>query len=84
RSAIGAQVLLFWKDAQGHELQQLQQVSSASGFCAQNDARLHFGLGKSAQLEKAVIRWPFAGSSPQTVPASALKMDTVNAVKEPS
>ena len=37
---------------------QVQEVSGGSGFCAQNQRRLHFGLGKSPKLEKAVIRWP--------------------------
>lgn len=53
RSAIGAQVRLFWN---GHE--QVQEVSGGSGFGAQNQRRVHFGLGKQARLEKAVIRWP--------------------------
>jgi enediyne biosynthesis protein E4 len=53
RSAIGAQVTLFW-----HGQQQLQEVSSASGFCSQNQRRLHFGLGTAVTVDKAVIRWP--------------------------
>jgi hypothetical protein len=53
RSAIGAEVRLFWD---GH--QQVQQVSGGSGFCAQNQRRIHFGLGKNPHLEKAEIRWP--------------------------
>jgi hypothetical protein len=53
RSAIGAEVRLFWN---GH--QQVQQVSGGSGFCSQNQRRLHFGLGKNPQIEKAEIRWP--------------------------
>ena len=53
RSAIGAQVTLYWNGQH-----QLQQVSGGSGFAAQNDRRLHFGLGKNPQIEKAVIRWP--------------------------
>ncbi len=53
RSAIGAQVTLFWNGQQ-----QVQEVSGGSGFAAQNDRRLHFGLGKNPQIEKAVIRWP--------------------------
>jgi len=53
RSAIGAQVTLFWNGQQ-----QVQQVSGGSGFCAQNQRRLHFGIGKYPQIEKAVIRWP--------------------------
>ena len=53
RSAIGAQVSLYWNGQQ-----QVQQVSGGSGFAAQNDRRLHFGLGTNPQIEKAVIRWP--------------------------
>src|ERR1044071_3059828 len=53
RSAIGAEVRLFWDGRQ-----QVQQVSGGSGFCSQNQRRLHFGLGKNPQIEKAEIRWP--------------------------
>jgi hypothetical protein len=53
RSAIGAEVRLFWD---GH--QQVQQVSGGSGFCAQNQRRLHFGLGRNPRIEKAEIHWP--------------------------
>ncbi len=53
RSAIGAQVTLRWNSQQ-----QIQQVSGGSGFAAQNDRRLHFGLGKSPRLEEVTIRWP--------------------------
>src|SRR5207249_4045137 len=53
RSAIGAEVRVFWNGQQ-----QLQQVAGASGFCAQNQRRLHFGLGKTPRLEKVVVRWP--------------------------
>jgi hypothetical protein len=53
RSAIGAQVTLFWNGQQ-----QVQEVSGGSGFAAENDRRLHFGLGKNPHMERAVIRWP--------------------------
>jgi enediyne biosynthesis protein E4 len=53
RSAIGAEVRLYWNGQQ-----QVQHVSGGSGFAAQNDRRLHFGLGKKAAIDKAVIRWP--------------------------
>ena len=53
RSAIGAQVRVFWNG-----LQQVQEVSGGSGFCAQNQRRLHFGLGKIEQIDKVEIRWP--------------------------
>jgi len=53
RSAIGAQVALFWNGQQ-----QVQEVAGGSGFAAQNDRRLHFGLGQNPHIEKAIIRWP--------------------------
>jgi hypothetical protein len=53
RSAIGAQVTLFWDGKQ-----QVQQVSGGSGFASENDRRLHFGLGKNPHIDKVVIRWP--------------------------
>jgi hypothetical protein len=53
RSAIGAEVRVFWDGRQ-----QVQHVSGGSGFCSQNQRRLNFGLGKSKQIEKAEIRWP--------------------------
>ena len=53
RSAIGAEVRLFWNGEQ-----QVQEVSGGSGFCSQNQRRLHFGLGKNPRLERAEIRWP--------------------------
>jgi hypothetical protein len=53
RSAIGAQVTLFWNGQQ-----QVQEVSGGSGFAAENDRRLHFGLGRNPHIEKVIIRWP--------------------------
>ncbi len=53
RSAIGAQVQVFWDGRQ-----QLQEVLGGSGFCAQNQRRLHFGLGRQRTIDRVVIRWP--------------------------
>jgi hypothetical protein len=53
RSAIGAQVRLYWN---GQE--QIQEVSGGTGFCAQNQRPLHFGLGKNGRIERVEIRWP--------------------------
>jgi hypothetical protein len=53
RSAIGAQVTLEWNDQK-----QIQQISGGSGFAAQNDRRLHFGVGRNPIITSAVIRWP--------------------------
>jgi hypothetical protein len=74
RSAIGAQVAVFWKGQQ-----QVQEVSGGAGFCAQNDRQLHFGLGDAAAVEKVVIRWPSGRTSELSKPG----IDRVHQVKEP-
>jgi hypothetical protein len=53
RDAIGAQVEL---EAGGKLLR--QRVYSAQGFMCAPSRRLHFGLGRSEQAEKVVVRWP--------------------------
>jgi hypothetical protein len=75
RSAIGAQVELYWN---GQE--QIQQVSGGSGFASQNDRRLHFGLGKNPRIDKAVIRWP--SGKVQTI--NGLAPDKLYKMKEPA
>ncbi len=73
RSAIGAQVRVYWN---GQE--QLQEVSGGSGFCAQNQRRLHFGLGKAGSISRVEIRWP--SGLKQTLESPGL--DRVHKVKE--
>jgi enediyne biosynthesis protein E4 len=63
RSAIGAQVRVFWNGQQ-----QVQEVSGGSGFCAQNQRRLHFGLGKAAGIDRVEIRWPSGKIQTVTAP----------------
>jgi hypothetical protein len=75
RSAIGAQVTLFW-DGQ----RQVQDVSGGSGFAAQNDRRLHFGLGRNPKIEKAVIRWPSGKIQTIATPAAG----QLHKIKEPA
>jgi hypothetical protein len=75
RSAIGARVEIFWNGRQ-----QLQEVSGGSGFCAQNQRRLHFGLGTQGSVERVVIRWP----SGKTQELTALEADRVHRVEEPA
>ncbi len=74
RSAIGAEVTLFWNGQK-----QVQEVSGGSGFSAQNQRRLHFGLGNYPQIEKAVIRWPSGTIQKIDEPAP----DQLHEVKEP-
>jgi enediyne biosynthesis protein E4 len=75
RSAIGAVVALFWNGQQ-----QMQEVSGGSGFAAQNQRLLHFGLGKYPQLEKAVVRWP--SGKVQTIEKPAANQ--LHRIKEPA
>jgi hypothetical protein len=75
RSAIGAEVTLFWDGEK-----QVQEVSGGSGFCAENQRRLHFGLGKNPQIEKAVIHWP--SGKVQTL--DNLSADQMYKIKEPA
>jgi hypothetical protein len=74
RSAIGAQITIHWN---GQE--QIQQVTGGSGFAAQNDRRVHFGLGANPTIEQITIRWP--SGKIQTL--QDWKLDTLNSVKEP-
>jgi hypothetical protein len=63
RSAIGAQVEVFWNGRR-----QVQEVSGGSGFCSQNQRRLHFGLGADATVERVVVRWPSGRTAELTRP----------------
>ena len=74
RSAIGARVELYWEGGR-----QVQEVSGGSGFAAQNQRRVHFGLGDRSQVEKLVIRWP--SGYRQTI--DTLELDTVHRIEEP-
>src|SRR5436190_16420078 len=73
RSAIGAEVT-----AEIGPGRQRQVVDGGSGFCSQNDRRLHFGLGDQ-RLGRVTIRWP----SGTTQVLEGLKVDEVHEVKEP-
>jgi hypothetical protein len=75
RTAIGTAVRVFWNGQQ-----QLQEVSGGSGFCSQNDRRLHFGLGKSAAVDRVEIRWP----SGKTQTVAGPESNKLYKIKEPS
>jgi glycosyltransferase involved in cell wall biosynthesis len=65
RSAIGAEVVLVT----GGGTRQLKVVDGGSGFASQNDRRLHFGLGRTTQVDSAVIHWPSGGVQTLAHPA---------------
>jgi hypothetical protein len=74
RSAIGARVELYWN----HRVQ-AQEVSGGSGFAAQNQRRLHYGLGTAGKVDRVVIRWP--SGRQQTIIEPSI--DTAHHVTEP-
>ena len=53
RSAIGTRVQVFWNGEV-----QVQEVLGGSGYAAQNQRPLHFGLGDGAAVDSVSIRWP--------------------------
>jgi hypothetical protein len=75
RSAVGTQVEVFWSGRQ-----QLQEVSGGSGFCAQNQRTLHFGLGPHTTIDRAVIRWP----SGKVQELKGLQAGRVHKIQEPA
>ncbi len=75
RSAFGAEVKLLWNGRQ-----QVQTVSGGSGFCAENQRRLHFGLGKDTVADQAVIRWP----SGKVQIIDKPQIGQLNKIKEPA
>jgi len=74
RSAIGAEVTTEFGG-----VKQRQVVSGGTGFCSQNDRRLHFGLGQN-RLGRVTIRWP--SGTMQTL--ENLAMDQLHVITEPS
>lgn len=75
RSAIGAEVRVFWNGQQ-----QVQEVSGGSGFCSQNQRRLHFGLGKTSRIDRVEIRWPSGRIQKVDTP----RLDHIYDIQEPS
>jgi len=76
RSAIGAEVT-----AEFGGVKQRQVVSGGTGFCSENDRRLHFGLGGGQnRLSRVTVRWP--SGTVQTL--ENLAVDQLHVITEPS
>jgi hypothetical protein len=75
RSAIGARVEVTF----GGRTQR-QDVLAASGFSAQNQRRVHVGLGGSTAVDRVTIAWP----SGQTQVIERPPVDRLHRVKEPA
>lgn len=74
RDALGAEVVLERGDER-----QLRVVTAASGFAAQNERRVHFGLGGDAAPVTLRIRWP----SGREQVLEGVATDRVHVVEEP-
>lgn len=75
KSAIDAEAELIWKGKK-----QLQLISGGSGFSAQNQRPIFFGLGKSETVDRLEIRWP--SGIKQTVKEPAINQ--LHTITEPS
>ena len=67
RDAIGARVRV-----QAGGLTQIREVDGGNGFAGQSTRRVHFGLGKSANIDSLQIRWPSGTTESVQVPMNRL------------
>ncbi len=59
RSGIGARLRCVAQiPGESKPHQQIDEVRSGGGYFAQNDLRVHFGLGKAEKVDLLEIRWP--------------------------
>ena len=59
RSGIGARVRCVVQMAgETKPHQQIDEVRSGGGYFAQNDLRVHFGIGNASKIDVLEIRWP--------------------------
>ena len=58
RTAIGTRLHCVTKGADGKPHQQVDEVRSGGGYFAQNDLRIHFGLGEATSVDLLEVRWP--------------------------
>lgn len=54
RMGIGAQIHITTPDGK----QQWNEVTTAIGYASSSDPRVHFGLGKNANIKEVEIKWP--------------------------
>lgn len=86
RSAIGAKVRVE-SFTNGANLRQMREISAQSGYCGQNQAAAHFGLGDADSVAVTVI-WPGGQEEPLGVLAAdrcltVVEGQGITAVAEP-
>jgi hypothetical protein len=74
-SAVGAQATVTFGDRTCTGV-----VQAGSGYCAQNDLVLHFGLGAHERADRVVVRWP--SGTVQTL--ANLRADERHRILEPA
>jgi hypothetical protein len=67
RDAIGARVRI-----QAGGLTQIREVDGGNGYAGQSTRRVHFGLGKAANIDSLQIRWPSGTTENVQVPMNRL------------
>jgi enediyne biosynthesis protein E4 len=55
--AVGSTATLKYTDDKGEHISQMREVHVVNGFSAQDDMRLHFGLGKNPTNLKLTVNW---------------------------
>jgi enediyne biosynthesis protein E4 len=58
RSGIGARIKLEFATADKKTRTLVDEVRSGGSYYSQNDLRVHFGLGKIAQVKTMEVKWP--------------------------
>ncbi len=59
-------------------MKQTQSITGGAGFCAQNDHKVHFGLGNHPTIEKLDIQW--GSGTIQTL--KNFDLNKINEIKE--
>lgn len=58
RAAIGTRVTISTVSAEGHVINQMDEVRGGSSYLSSSDQRLHFGLGSASVIKRVEIQWP--------------------------
>jgi hypothetical protein len=77
RFAIGAEVIVT---AGGRKHRRV--IDGGSGFCSQNDRRLHVGLGDANKIDSIEIRWP-GGDAGEVHDVAGLEPNRIHRIEEP-
>jgi len=76
REAVGARVRLVAGD-----LERVAEVRAGSSYLAQEDGRIHFGLGQRTRIDRLEIRWPEGDR--QVVAGADVGIDRVVVIRQP-